>query len=331
MRSKLKLFAGFFAVILQIIFLAIPLVGIASAGSQGDFTVYSSGLGNVYGIAFDATGNLYATGTVQEKVVLWKIGKDGQKSVFSELRDDVDAMGMIGIATHTKHLTNLSVDGQGNIWIASSQHGACFIVTSAGEMFKVYLNKEYSMSVDEKSVPSGITWDNKTGKLYLITSGPDGKYSTNNVHHIAAFDDCENGYGETLFAGDNKSLRFVENTGTAINETAVDLLKEDDSPLYLLGLTALYEVQFGGNLKMIGKPFNGLTPFSGTVVDGTIYFSAKDKSGKGYIYKMDSKGNMSVFSEGGDQPGGLAYQEGFLYVADKAGERILKKRIKTIE
>jgi hypothetical protein len=243
MRCKSKLFTGVFTGILQFVFLIIPSFGIVSAASQDDFTVYSSGLGNVYGIAFDANGNLFATGTVQEKVVLWKIGKDGQKSEFSELRDDVDALGKIGVSNHSKNLTNLTVDGHDNVWVVSSKHGACFIASSEGEIFKVYLNKDA------------------------------------------------------------------------------------DSPLYLLASTGLYEVQFGGNLKRIGNPFNDLKPFSGTVIDETIYFSAEDNNGQGYIYQTDNKGNKSVFAKGLAQPRGLTYREGFLYIADSGGGRILKKRI----
>lgn len=307
------------------LFIYSALINLACAknASSQSWSVFASDLGKVYGLGSDTKGNLYATGTVEKKNVVWQIAKDGTKALFSELRNDVDALGMIGL-DHSKHLTNLTVDGYNNIWVVSSKHGVCFLVTPDKKMYKVYLNKKYSISLKEKRAPSGVAWDSNKNYLYIITSGPKDKYSTDNIHHLATLKDAARGYKKDLYAGENKAIRFIGNVGIPFKKTAVDLLKTQDSPLYLLDSISLYIVDSGNKIIQIGQSFKNHTLFSGTIVKKNIYISAEDNNKKGIIFNVDSKGKRTIFSDKISQPRGLVYADGFLYVTDNAEGKIFR-------
>ena len=309
--------------------------------SEADIEIFSSGLGKVYGLAFDKEGNLFATGTSGDKSVLWKIYPNGEKVIFAEIKDQGDILSDVGFACHSGHLANLAVDGSGNIWITSLQNGACFVVERDKDYSKIYLNSELAIFTREDFFYSqGVTWDSNTNKLYLITCGSESKFSAASTHHIKNVTICPNDTNlakEVYQKGDSGGniVKFVRNDGFPIQENGVGLFMRD-SALYFIGQSALYEVQADGNLNIVGDEFKKYTLWDGTADNGgNIYLSANSKGydpedgtkEEGMVLKMDQKGEYSIIIRDIAQPLGMTFRDGYLYIADRSTGCILKVRV----
>lgn len=298
--------------------------------SEADIEIFSSGLGKVYGLAFDEEGNLFATGTSGDKSVLWKIYPNGEKVIFAEIKDHGDILSDVGIACHSGHLANLAVDGIGNIWITSLQNGACFVVERDKEYSKIYLNSKLTIFAHEDFFYlQGVTWDSNTNKLFLITCGPESEFSSISTYHITNV--RENQVHQTRDSSGN-IVKFVRNDGFLIQENGVGLFMRD-SALYFIGQNALYEVQAEGNLNIVGDELKKYTLWGGTADNmGNIYLSANSKGydpkdgtkDEGLVLKMDREGEYSVIIRDIAQPLGMTFRDGYLYIADRSTGNVLK-------
>ena len=293
--------------------------------------VFVTDLGNVYGIAFDEEGYLFATGTEGDKYVVWRIDQNGEKEMFVELLDRGDALSDAGLAAHAPYLANLAIDGEHNIWITSRRQGACFVATPERDAFKTYLNGYMSITLqDALAYSQGVVWDGGTNHLHIITSGPESEYGTKLREHIRtlALDEIN----DIVL---NKS-KTVNNTGFEIQEKGSGLIW-GQGILYLLGQQALYEVKADGELEQVGTEAKGMTLWGGAADGGgAIYLAANDadytpeeaQGENGLVLKVDSKGKQTVLLEDVGQPLGMAYQGGYLYIADRATGSILRVEIR---
>jgi DNA-binding beta-propeller fold protein YncE len=310
----------------------------APASAVANVQTFATGLGKVYGLAFDEAGNLFATGSQGEQSVVWKIDSGGTKAVFATIADPTDVFSALGIANHSRRLANLAVSGKGSIWITSLDHGACFAVPQDKQVMKTYLNSEMSISVrgDIHYYPQGVAWDGDARKLYIITSGPKSAFDlANNVYHI-----------QTLTGDPAQDVRQIQDTGGhTVNVVANDgiLLEEPgngllakNSVLYFIGQNALYEVPTNGKLKRVGGESKELTLWGGAIDDsGNIYLSANgkdyepgsDSRGKGMILRLDAESQRSVFLKDVAQPLGMAFRDGYLYIADRATGSIVRVNV----
>jgi outer membrane protein assembly factor BamB/sugar lactone lactonase YvrE len=301
--------------------------------------IFASDLGTVYGLAFDQNGVLFAVGSDGERNVLWKIGPDGAKEIFAEIKDKGDVLSEAGLAYHSGALANLAVDGYGNIWIASSKHGAGFVVGPDGLATKFYVNTRLSMSVeDEKNYPHGVTWEASSQKLYIVTSGPTSDFDYTNKNFITPLtvSAAPGIYAEEIIeisdTGSNQ-VKAVPNQGFPLSEEGNGLLAGSDGTLYYLGKNTLFTVPDEGELVQFGEPFEGQTLWSGAADNqGYLYVSTnaegydpiKGGEGQGTVWRIDAKGERVVYVEGVESPLGLAFYNGNLYIADRAKGNILR-------
>jgi len=188
MRHPKHQLTFFFLIILLLTSLACRLLGGLSQKlpiPAAQATVFAADLGQVYGLAFDSSGNLYAVGAASGQSVLWKISPNGQKERLAEIVDRGDVLSDGGLAAHARALANVAVDDYGHVWLTSNKHGAAFVVSSDGQVTKFYLNGQLSISLDKERPPEGVVWAGGARQLHLITSGPTGDYNYDNKHFIA--------------------------------------------------------------------------------------------------------------------------------------------------
>jgi len=287
--------------------------------------VIASGLGNSYGIGISNEGHLFATGTHEGKNVVWQIMKDSTPQVYTILRDNIDAMGELGIAAHAQKLANLAVDSENQIIVTSTVHGACFLVTPEARMYKVYLNKQYSMSVQDIGVHTGVAWDPATNILFLVTSGPESRHSTKNAHHIAQLKDASAGYKNSLTSeSDNRLLRFVDNKGTRIKEESVGLVISPDSTLYILGPHDLYILNQAGKPEKVARPDSSWTFYGGTMPGESLFLSVETEGRGGEILKLDAAGTFTSVYDKIEHPRGMTHDDNYLYIIDGGKGEIIK-------
>jgi len=309
---------------------------VASAGASVE--AFATDLGKVYGLAFDGDGNLLATGTQGSKSVVWKLDSRGAKSIVAEISDPPDVLAALGISNHSQYLANLAVDGQGNIWITSLHHGACFVVSQDGQVTKVYLNSAMSISIREDThfYPQGVAWDGKARKLYIITSGPQSAFAPGtDVYHLRTLSGNPDQDVREIKDTGNHAVKVMDNDGILLKEPGNGLLA-NNSAVYFIGQKALYAVSADGKLKMFGEEAKDMTLWGGAADDrGNIYLAANGKDydptsspqAKGVIFKLDSQGKANVFLKDTTQPLGLAVRGGYLYIADRATGNILKVKV----
>jgi hypothetical protein len=313
--------------------LACNLYGTAAntPADELEVEVFASDLGNVYGLAFGEEGYLFATGTDGDRNVLWKIDPNGEKELFAEIADQGDVLSDAGLAAHARYLANLAIDGEQNVWITSRRQGACFVVADDGEVTKIYLNGHMSITAqDTLEYSHGVAWDGEAGQLYIVTSGPLSAYSTNFVEHVRTLT-----LDEVRDITENKN-KVMNNKGAETPEKGNGLLKTKDA-VYFIGQEILYEIKPDGQLKPVGKKVKAMTLWGGAANgEGTIYLSANDASytpeegqgENGAILKMDREGKYTVLIDDIGQPLGVAFQGGYLYIADRASGSILKIEVK---
>jgi hypothetical protein len=301
--------------------------------------IFCAGLGKVYGLAFDGEGKLFAAGTEGEHGVVWTISPDGLKQIFAELKDAGDVLSEAGLAGHSRTPANLAVDGCGNVWVTSSSHGAGFVVAPDRTATKFYVNRYLSMSVKaDVRYPQGVAWDKEQKKLYLITSGPTSAFTIDNKSFITTLtaSTAPGVYAEEMINvadSGGRQVRAFENRGVLLEGKGNALLVGPDSVLYFLGEDAPYALNSSGHLDRFGEPFQGQTLWGGAADNqGHIYLSAntsaydplRDGEGKGTVWRLDSKGERIAYVEGVKEPMGLAFNNGFLYIANRAEGNILR-------
>jgi sugar lactone lactonase YvrE len=292
-------------------------------------TVFADHLGKLYGIAFDRQGNLFAAGTQGDSAVLWKIATPGSAEVFANLRDDVDAMGKIGIVSHSRHLGNLTIDGANSVWITSLQSAAGFLVTQDRKMFKIYLNKDQAVPMKNSTIaPSdcaGVAWDAEADKLYLVTTGFLNGVSGDFGHHLAVISNTSGDYKKfTTPSQKDEFVRLVPDKGTTISSNCVTLIKESGSPLYVVAPKAVLTLGEDGKLSPVGAPLADQTVYAGTYANGAIYLSVEDETHRGRILRIRTTGGTDTFSERAAHPRGLAYRDNSLFVADTEVGEVLR-------
>jgi hypothetical protein len=331
--NKQSIFTISIVVILMSMSLACTLYGTTANTPTDELEteIFASDLGNVYGLAFDEEGYLFATGTDGDKNVLWKIDPNGEKELFAEIADQGDVLSDAGLAAHARHLANLAIDGEQNIWITSRRQGACFVVADDGEVTKIYLNGHMSITAqDTLEYSHGVAWDGEAGQLYIVTSGPTSAYSANFVEHVRTLP-----LNEVRDIIENKS-QVMSNKGAEIPEKGNGLLKTTEA-VYFIGQEVLYEIKPDGQLEPVGKKVKAMTLWGGAAdSEGSIYLSANDagytpeegKGENGAILKVDREGKYTVLMGDIGQPLGMAFQGGYLYIADRASGSVLKIEVK---
>ncbi len=308
------------------------------ASAEASVETFATGLGKVYGLAFDASDNLLATGTQGDTSVLWKLDSRGAKSVVAEISDPPDVLAALGISNHSQYLANLAVDGQGNTWITSLHHGACFVVSQDGQVTKVYLNSAMSISIreDVHHYPQGVAWDGKAHRLYIITSGPQSAFApSTDVYHLRTLSGNPSQDVHEINDTGKNAVKVLDNDGILLKEPGNGLLA-DNSTIYFIGQKALYAVSADGELKMFGEEAKDMTLWGGAIDDGgNIYLAANGKDydptsssqAKGVIFELDSQGKANIFLKDVAQPLGLAVHGGYLYIADRATGSIMKVKL----
>lgn len=300
--------------------------------------VFASGLGQVYGLAFDEAGNLFATSTYQERGVVWKIAPDGAREIFAEPKDEGDVLSLSGMANHSLQLANLAVDEYGQVWVTSGLNGAGFVITPDGAATKFFVNTRISVMLDGR-YPQGVAWDPHGHQLYLITSGPTGSFDYDHENFITTLNASAAAgahAAEMIEVTDSggRAVKAIPNTGISLaEENGNGLLVSPEGTLYFLGEKALYEVQADGSLEAVGETFSGQVLWGGAADNqGYFYVSSntpaydpqKDEAGEGTVWRLDSKGERIPYVEGLASPMGLAFYNGALYIADRADGRIVR-------
>lgn len=297
--------------------------------------VFAAGLGGGYGLAFDAKNSLYATGKDRGYSVVWKITGQDKKEVFATLDYKDPIAKLFGLSSGKETETNIAVDSAGNVWMTGSMNGQCYVAAKDTDARVVYLNKELAVSADvaEKDT-KGVVWDEKSGKIYLVASGsvPGKTYSKDIVCHLVSLTPTADGFAAELNTNRNgwsPAPLYIKNDGTLLEQPGVALAKAKNSPLYLIGNDRLYILSEDGKSSAFGRAFNGFQLYGGTADEsGNVYTSANSKTdpdnGKGAIYKIDRTGKASLLLENIGKPLGLAWNSGYLYIMDGAGDRVLR-------
>ena len=303
------------------------------AVGKGPFEVYQTGLGGGYGLAFGQDNVLYATGRDSDKSVLWKITASGQKEVHAIL-DYGDPM--VGLAAPPTGLeTNIVVDGVGNVWISGKVNGQSYVVSRAGEPRAVYLNQHISIPIKPKDDDAkGYAWDEVSGKLYVITSGPTSRLSTDAIRHLTTLTPSVGKFAEELGTernGWSKPPLYIKNEGTLIEQAGIALVKAKGSPLFLIGHDRVFVLPATGKASPFGKAFTGVRLYGGAADEsGNLYVSVNNAenpdNGKGAVYRLDKSGNASLLIADIGKPLGLAWHEGYLYIMEQKGDRVLRMK-----
>jgi hypothetical protein len=204
---------------------------------------------------------------------------------------------------------------------------------------KLYLNAHLSVSMEKEHLPQGVAWDTEAGRLYLITSGPERALSTDNKNFITMLTVGEQPdmlAQEVIAVKDTagNKVKAIKAAGTALKETGSDLIAGLGSTLYFLGTDTLFQVSLAdGSLKRVGEPFAGQHLWGGAVDSGgTIYLSSntaeydpeESGAGQGTVWRLNSDGTREAMVEGIAAPLGLAWRNGYLYIADRATGSIFK-------
>ncbi len=299
--------------------------------------VVASDLGNVYGLDFDKNGNLFAVGSDDQGSVLWKIASDRGKELYVRIEDPVEALSVAGISVHSKYLSQVAIDETGNVWISSSQYGACFIITAKNKnVIKLYLNTEYSISLEDDDFPFGVTWDGIQKRILLVTNGPEDQYSTKNIHHIHAihFNAATSDY-DGLYKGSKESIYFTKNDGTIVPFMGRDLIKSKSSSLFFVGSNCVYKVKESGDFNSIGKKQETKSFWAGTMDEkDNLYLTANKKdykigtgNSRGYVYRLTPAGNYELLTTEIKEPLGIAINNGLLYITDRSKGAIVVMKL----
>jgi sugar lactone lactonase YvrE len=292
------------------------------------------GLGGGYGLAFGPEDILYATGKDGDNAVLWKITEAKEKEVYAILDYDdpiAELMGSAGMET------NITVDGVGNVWISGKINGQGYAVSKSREPRVIYLNQHISAPFQPKEDDvKGIAWDEETGKLYIITSGPTSRYVIDAVRHLTTLTPSADSFAKELgtdYNGWSKPPLYIKNEGILIEQPGIALVKAKGSPLFLIGHDRVFTLPGSGKAEPFGKPFTGMCLYGGAADEsGNLYVSAnnneKPDNGKGAIYKYNKSGNAILLLADVGNPLGLAWHKGYLYIMDNMGDRILRLKTK---
>jgi sugar lactone lactonase YvrE len=291
--------------------------------------VYVSGLGGGYGLAFDAAGTLYAAGKDNGKFVVWRITGQETKEVFAELNLNDPIIGMLDASSGLTG--NMTVDNLGTVWMTSALSGQCFAVAAGRDARVVYVNEKIASLFDVEN-SQGVAYDPDNGALYIVTAGPDPseRYSSKLVCHISSHRPSAENFadGVTVRQNDWDPLPlYINNEGIALEYPGVGLIKGAGTGLYYIGNDQLYEVQ--DDVKPIGRKFEGLS-LKGGAVDraGNIYVSANTKddpqSTRGAVYRLGADRKTTMLLKDVGKPYGLAWRDGYLYIVEGAGDRILR-------
>lgn len=298
---------------------------------------YSTDLGKVNGVAFDKSGNLFATGTSDKANVIWKVTPNGNKEVFSIVTDAGDVLSALGISNHSEKMAQITVDSAGKLWVSSMRHAGSFVVTPDGKTTKVYLNNRMSISFQEgMEYPYGCVYNPETDKVYIVTSGPKRDYSTDNYHFINNITPAEDKLCEELKMikdTGHHDVATIANKGISLEGPSHGLINGKNSQLYVIGKDSLFEVVEGKEIKKVNVDFGDVSLWAGAVDEkGNIYLTTnvkdyspdESKETKGSILKLSPDKAVSVFTRNVGQPLGIAYRDGSLYVADRLSGTVLR-------
>lgn len=298
--------------------------------------VYLMGLGRGYGLAFGPENILYAAGRNGNNAVLWKITDTKEKEVHAIL-DYGDPM-VAMLAPSGGMETNITVDGVGNVWLSGKINGQCYVVSKALGARAIYLNQHISVPIQRREDDTkGIAWDENTGKLYVITSGPSSTFATDATCHLTTLTPSAGKIAEELGTEHNgwsKPPLYIKNEGALIEQAGIALVKAKGSPLFLIGHDRVFVLQSNGKAEPFGKAFDGMRLYGGAVdPSGNLYVSVNSEAtqdyGKGAIYKLDKNGDTTLYLANVGMPTGLTWHEGYLYIMEYMGDQII--RLKTTE
>jgi hypothetical protein len=299
--------------------------------AQSSPKTFCGGLGNVYGAAFNISGNLMVIGSDGSENAVWEINDKGEKTKYITITDPIDALAAIGISLHSKYPGQIAVDTNGNLWITSLLHGGAFLINSKKEIIKVYLNSYEAISLLEKNPSQGTVFDNEKKTLYLITSGPLSSTSTTFKENIITlpFDAVNGSYKDLDFEKEN--IATVRNNGIKIDFHVKGLIKNEGTTLFCVGENAVYELKNDNSFKILGEKFEGCSLWGGTIDNnGNIYVSVNSAGfipgsgkGNGRIVRIEKSGKQKEINKTIKEPIGIVYKNGQLYVTDRLSMSVL--------
>jgi len=195
------------------------------------------------------------------------------------------------------------------------------------------------MSVSMKEgieYPHGCTYNAEKNKIFIITSGPRGSFSYENIHKVSAVTPADEKLCEELKMirdTGNNSVATIPNIGVPWDGPARGLIAAENSKIYVIGKDAIYELTKNKEINKLNVDFGNVSLWGGVCDDNSnIYISANSEDfslkepgkTKGSILKINSEEIVTMLAKDIGQPMGLAYRENSLYIADRLTGKVLK-------
>lgn len=215
---------------------------------SGNVSTYATGFSNIYGLAGDASGNLYISSTTTHKVVMI----DPSKNVSDY------ATNFLG----TSNLLGMTFDTAGNLFVAD---------VSAG-VYKVLPGGSASLWATGMSYPRDVAFNN-SGVLYAV-----GGYNPMSMYSIAsngtatlfasqaasagfqsiAFDSADKAY----VGGSNSTFYYITTSGVVSSyldgQNVTDVVYAGNGTFYFLAGGSLYR-DAAGNISTLATGFSNAT------------------------------------------------------------------------
>jgi len=319
--------------------------GNGSPGFTGDGTATSNSLSSPYGVAVDASGDLYIADSGNQRVR--KVNTSGQMTTIAGTGSaGFDGDGMAS-AHNLNFPTAVAVDSSGNVYIADEFNQRIRRVDTSGQMTTVAGNGTAAFSdgtatTSSLNLPTGVAADS-AGNIFIADSANQRirEVSGGNIMTIA-------GNGSYDFGGDGSAgvdAQIDSPAGVATVPTGGFVFSD-------LGNQRIRRVDSGGNINTIAGTGSCAYDGEGLATTHSLcypYGVARDSAGNVYIAdsnnqrirKVDTSGNMSTIAGNGtagfsgdggaataaslNYPSGVAADAGGnVYIADTGNQRIRK-------